>query len=256
MNDFMKKSFKATNHINKKNEHGLVLILLLLLLPFFIGLAMLVLDLGRMFVAIREAQNLADVIANTGSYLLLKDVSYDQKLEDWQDIKPSAKALAIQIPILGAAPVAASDYFTAGTSTVRDKSQYGFDTLNTTPTDNAYGLSIKVERGIQCYDDDGTMHRLSLDNQDELFCLANYVQAEVSLKNMSIFFGKFFGFQQFAEVKRYTVAHVRPQPDPCDQPKCSAYEPWFIVSEPIPGGPKVFEIDSEYVGAGPVHCEP
>lgn len=218
---------------NSKKQLGVILVLMTFLIPVIIFLGSLLLDVGRLFIVVRQAQNIADVISNEGANYLIRDP--DSAIYpwvhsvNWANIKPVAKALIMSMKIPGAVAISGSSSFNQGNPTAGDYCAYSSDTM-TESNLGAIGpgnLTATVQRGLICYIGSKKLS-IVLDNDPNLWCLSNYTQTTLQVSGVAAYLGNLLSTPAFGAVSRTAIAHLRPVPDSCEKPNCSDYSQYLI----------------------------
>jgi hypothetical protein len=226
----------------KIRQKGVVFVLSIFFMTFiFLPLTAMVIDLGRLIIALRQAQNLADVSATTGINYLGKQCVFNQFLDcglvrnwatltGWQSVKPSVKAIATTLSISGAKKFQGTDYFNTGNATLNDMLNYQHDKIVATGGAGA-DVDIQVRRFSYCYNG-ASWVKYSLDNRANAHCLANLVEASVTVNNFPNFFGKISGINFFGSKTRVAESHLRWTPNVCGEPSCTIIESALLLPNP------------------------
>jgi uncharacterized membrane protein len=191
-------------------ERGVVLVFFALSLFSLISIIGLVLDIGRLEVALRSLQHAADAaaIAGTNQLDVAEVGSADEESIRYKDVKLAVLSMLTTGEIIGlnaaaksalcigqASGCMPSGRFNApsGTPTSIDWSEYDRDTAE------MGNLIVKVERLIYCFA--GTslaperktypLDGVAYTNQH--YCKANAVQVTLVLNNFTTYFARFFG---------------------------------------------------------------
>jgi hypothetical protein len=213
-----------------KNQSGLILILLILVLPVIITMMTLLFDLGKLFIISKQSNNLADLTALAGTRMLAKanpTIVYSVPADKYRNIKPAIKSLAQESKILGVTAVT-NETFNSGLRTYfpNELPNYNYDSLVASSSSLAT-LTITVRRGVRCFDSLNQEHIIDIETHAGHWCLANSVNSTVAISNSSPFFGNFIGVTNLGGVTRTATAHLRPVPDACGVPSCTDYEPYL-----------------------------
>lgn len=245
INDYM----KGPSQNIRRPENGAVLVLMLLLTIVFLGVCALVVDLGRMFIVVRELQNDSDASSLAGVNALHKHTA--GKLNDlspyfWQQVKPRVRGILESYKILSTEMVTDENTFSDEPSESSKYDLPGFKgTVLQTSGSKGSPIWVKVERGIECYQG-GTRTWVSLEPYPKRYCLSNAVHVDIKVRNVPFYFAKIFGVLKKDELYRRAVAHIRPAPPGnCFQPLCSEYyalhavgdEPDKLNCNPLPPWP-------------------
>lgn len=218
----------------KRNlQSGVALYLTAISLPMIIALLMLLFDLGRMYVALRQAQNLADISANAGATLLSKthpNYVYTVVLDNYKNIRPTIKALTQQMNILGTTSPGTSTGFmdnVRGSPVYNGKPNFTYDTMTVDSTAGLARLTVKVRMGLRC-NDSGVWRTIDLEPYANYWCLSNYADVTVTIGGLGAYFGRFFGITSQKDLSRNTLVHVRPMiNDVCATPSCGLYSAYI-----------------------------
>jgi uncharacterized membrane protein len=238
----MLKNNKFSNSAlkNKSRQKGVVLIFMSLVITFVIlPLTALVIDLGRIIITLRQAQNLADVAATAGvqylgkkcitnSFLSCNDVNNWATLNGWQSVKPAIKAITLGIPVSGLERFSSTNYFNYGSSqTLQDLPNYDRQDISTT---NNF-IEINAKRVAYCYDGTNLVAR-QIEGINNAYCLANAVEVVVTVKKFPTFFGQIIGNNLLENKYRTATAHLRWVPNACGQPSCLLIDAALALPSP------------------------
>jgi hypothetical protein len=234
--------------LNKRScnkQKGVVLIFMALVIAFVIlPMTAMVINVGRLIITLRQAQNLADVTASTGAQYLGKrcvanqtldcgDVNNWASLEGWQSVKPAVRSLAQTLSINGAKSFSATDYFNYGINeSVQDLANFQRQEIFATSGSGFNAdVTMQVQRVSSCFD--GTnWQKYQLDNIPNSYCLANAVEVTITISNYNLFLGQFLGVGTLNPKVRSTTAHLRWIPNACGQPSCTLIEAALASAQP------------------------
>lgn len=206
-----------TTH-NREGERGIVLVLLLVLLVAIIGLAALVIDIGRLLGITRQAQNAADtaVLAAVNQFR-----GYPTPIT-WRRAKKAVLASLKASQLWGCdatckATLSSEQFFfnnAAGSTTTCDDTNYTRDLAE-------FGnLRVKLERGVICYEG-GVRYFVSLEPTQK-YCHANAARVEMRISNIPVTFGKILGASTLNS-NVTASSYLNSVTPTCDLPTCASY---------------------------------
>lgn len=218
---------------DKKDDASGGIIVLTALMSFaLIAIVALVIDLGRLQFLKRQLQNAADAAALAGVNQLRQHSPPYVRVDEWQIVK-KAVMLALsrssigELSDLGREQLARNPanngvIFGAqgqGQETCHDLDFYRGD------SGAADNLSIFIKRGVFCYfDDEGVPKRrwCALEGSPQTYCMANAVEVELSLSDVSASFAHIFGLADLIDMTAAATAFMDPDPDNIE-PNCSGF---------------------------------
>jgi uncharacterized membrane protein len=213
---------------SKKQQLGVVLIFVMICLVALLATISLSVDLGRLFLVARQAQNISD----TTSLAAIPDLQKPDPLtpdcvplNGWARVKPVARMSLSQSPIVGVASIPDTATFNQGifTSAGYDLSGMGGTIISSNPAGST--MQVEVLRGLICYNDsDPKQYWRGLDDEAENYCIANAIQTTVTVSGIKYFFAPLIGMLESQSVSRTSRSHVRQSGAlSCGDPTCANY---------------------------------
>ena len=220
--------------LDRPRQGGAVVVFFLIFAAAMVALLGLVIDLGRLEFAYREAQNAADAASLAavnelrGAPPPLPPAVTEQQ---WRHSKLAVPAALSATGLFGLDSAAAASLdpagdcgtrfaFAAGTTTTPWDYMFG-SCNNTTDTGQAGNLTVKVTRGVQCLDAaTHTASWLSLERSGAPCCAANSVRVDVEISGITTFFAGFFGASRFRKMAVSATAQMESYPPDCEKYTC------------------------------------